>query len=81
MTKLSCANSPENGVFGPMLCTLGGCRESRVSDTHAINAHLHFVVLRPSSKYSRGIVLVALGEDAKVVDKRLKTEHHPLHPC
>ena len=26
-------------------------------------------------------MLVALGEDAKVVDKRLKTEHHPLHPC
>ena len=54
MTKLSCANSPENGVFGPMLCTLGGCRESRVSDTHAIKAHRHFVNLRPTLKVLTG---------------------------
>ena len=30
---------------------------------------------------SRCIVLVSLSEDAKVVDKWLEAEHHPLHPC
>ena len=34
----------------------------------------------PQSDHSRCIVLVSLGEDAKVVDKRLETKHHPLHP-
>jgi len=29
---------------------------------------------------SRCIVLVAFSEDAKVVDKWLETQHHPLHP-
>ena len=29
---------------------------------------------------SRCIVLVSLSEDAKVVDKWLEAEHHPLHP-
>ena len=28
----------------------------------------------------RCIVLVSLSEDAKVVDKWLEAEHHPLHP-
>ena len=30
--------------------------------------------------YSRCVVLVALSEDAKVIDKGLKAKHHPLHP-
>ena len=35
--------------------------------------HLHY-------DDSRCIVLVSLSEDAKVVDKWLEAEHHPLHP-
>ena len=34
----------------------------------------------PNNDPLRCIVLVSLSEDAKVVDKRLKSKHHPLHP-
>ena len=35
---------------------------------------------QPNNDPLRCIVLVSLSEDAKVVDKRFQTKHHPLHP-
>ena len=35
---------------------------------------------QPNNDPLRCIVLVSLSEDAKVVDKWLEAEHHPLHP-
>ena len=35
---------------------------------------------QPNNDPLRCLVLVSVCEDAKVVDKRLESKHHPLHP-
>ena len=40
----------------------------------------HHLCCHPQYDHSRCVVLVALSEDAKVVDEWFKSKHHPLHP-